>query len=236
MLVQIPLNEINNDGKDSGITIDPMNCNDNLLRCYGDEVILRIINENIGVQISLADIILTCSSEDDYESQISYFYPVEGEKKSNSVVMAIFRAVHKVYDKSGRIIAYEVYSPTSQACKLFKNAYDRKMLDKWIYVFYSKGIAEDCTDIGLFRYNPKNKSRLRIAMMKNERFFRYILNAGDYGVTLPGLQISQYNLSEIDQVPFIDEVASIANNLYVIVFRKEKANGSYYYGKMLTWD
>ena len=74
MLVQIPLNEINNDGKDSGITIDPMNCNDNLQRCYGDEVILRIINENIGVQISLADIILTCSSEDDYESQISYFY------------------------------------------------------------------------------------------------------------------------------------------------------------------
>jgi len=236
MLVQIPLDEINNNKKGCGIVIDPVNCNNNLQKCYADEVILRIISKNIGAQISLADIILRCSGEDDYESQISYYYPTEGEKEGVFDVAKIFLAVHKVYDKSQRVIAYEVYSPTSQACRLFKKAFEEKKLDKWIYVFYSSEVAEDCTDIGLFRYNPNNKSRLRIPMMKKERFFKYILNAGDCGVTSPGLQISQYKLSELDQIPFIEELASTVNSLFVIVFLEEKSNGSYRYGKMMSWN
>ena len=72
--------------------------------------------------------------------------------------------------------------------------------------------------------------------MKKERFFKYILNAGDCGVTSPGLQISQYKLSELDQIPFIEELASTVNSLFVIVFREEKSNGSYRYGKMMSWN
>ena len=72
--------------------------------------------------------------------------------------------------------------------------------------------------------------------MIRDEFFDYILHSGLEKITQPGFCISRYELSEIEKVPFINELFSIVENLYIIVSKEKMENGGICFNKYLTWD
>lgn len=238
MLKELSLEELGADVDDYNIEIDTFNCNDNEITNDEIEIIYKIILNNIGIQISLAEILLKYNHSCDGEEIISFVFLDEKRTAEEQLkeLMHIFRYIHKVYNEQHELIAYEVYSPTKRATKAFIEAYNERYLNKWIKVFYSGTVSNDCNKISLYKYILEDNSGLNNLALKNDEFFKYILFKNKYGIIQSGVYISQYSLQHIENVPFIKEIAYMVDNLYIIVSQERSINGDVIYEKYLTWD
>ena len=177
MLKELSLEELGADVDDYNIEIDTFNCNDNEITNDEIEIIYKIILNNIGIQISLAEILLKYNHSCDGEEIISFVFLDEKRTAEEQLkeLMHIFRYIHKVYNEQHELIAYEVYSPTKRATKAFIEAYNERYLNKWIKVFYSGTVSNDCNKISLYKYILEDNSGLNNLALKNDEFFKYIL-------------------------------------------------------------
>lgn len=241
MLKETYLEKIYENIEDYDIELDPFNCNitdSGSEEIAGDDTgtIHNIIVNNIGIQIALADIILNCGYYVEERATLSFVFFDEKPETLLEELKQIFRGVHKVYNVQHEIIACEVYSPTMKAKKVFIEAYKRKQLNKWIEVFHSEKVTNDCKKIALYSYTLEDDVDLNIQALQEDDFFKYVLFGDKYGVGQPGFDISQYLLQEIDDVPYIREIAHITDNLYILISRSRGTDGGIVYRKYLTWD
>lgn len=89
MLKELSLEELGADVDDYNIEIDTFNCNDNEITNDEIEIIYKIILNNIGIQISLAEILLKYNHSCDGEEIISFVFLDEkrtAEEQLNIVV------------------------------------------------------------------------------------------------------------------------------------------------------
>lgn len=234
MLKEVDMREANS--FDSGFDIDlECSCVINEEEDGGD--ICRIITENIGIQISLADILFEKEGSGDAGSIVSFVSSSwnNSEEEQLEQIKKVFKFIHKVCCDE-EIIAYEVYEPREKAVQTFHEMLNRNKINKWIKLFYSKENADDCSRIGLYKYIGETRSGEEISLMTEEGFFDYILHSSVGKIVQPGFNISQYKLSETEKIPFINELFSITENLYVIVSKIELENGKIRFDKYLTWD
>ena len=96
--------------------------------------------------------------------------------------------------------------------------------------------AGDCDKIGLYKYYGRQCGAEEVTEMFRDAFFNYQLSRTRNHLIQPGFFVSQYNMNEIDQIPYIDELFTVVDNLYVLVSRTEGLNGEIHYEKFLTWD
>lgn len=145
--------------------------------------------------------------EADTNSFVSFVYSRcnNNENEQLDQVKKVFKSIHKAYcDKE--VVAYEVYESRERTIQIFHEMLEQNKINKCINLFYSKENANDCNEIGLYRYIGETRTRDEISLMVKDDFFDYILHSSRVKVTQPGLCVSQYKLYGIEKVPFINEV------------------------------
>lgn len=234
MLKKVDLDEIyiNETGIDTEIvTIDKNNMKVSLKQVY------EIIHKNVGVQIAMSDILLKTNDAEDINEIVS-FVSLEEDKSIDlqlRELWMVFKSVHIVLDDFKNKIACEVCAPTPNAIRIFIQAYHEQRLNKWIYLFYSGVNAGDCNEIELYKYTSEDSDDLDLHSLQKDPFFQYILYSKRNGIIQPGLFVSQYKLSEVNEIPYIREICSIVNNVYIMIQRTKDINSKEIYEKYLTW-
>ena len=199
--------------------------------------VYEIIHNNIGVQIAMSDILLKTNDAENI-NEIMSVVSLEEDKSLDSQrkeLLMIFKSVHIVLDDCKNEIAFEVFGPTPNAIRIFVQAYNEKRLNKWIYTFYSGTNACDCYKIELYKYTNEHSNNLDLHSLQEDPFFQYILYSKRNCIIQPGLFVSQYKLSEVNEIPYIREICSIVNNLYIMIQRTKDINSKEIYEKYLTW-
>lgn len=237
MLKKVPLDNIFTYAADLDVDIDMMNCSYKSHNNSSKDI-LTIFQNNIGIQLAMADILLRNSNEANINNIVSFIGLSENISINSQLdyIKKIFRVVHRVYDNQKRVIACEVAEPTDDAVQIFINALKENLLNKWIKVFYSKDIASDCSEIALYKYVCEGKYEQIIATSEDNGFFDYILYGSQNNIVQPGLPISKFKLTEIDKIPYINELWASVDNLYVMVTKTVNTEGIEVYEKFLTWD
>ena len=82
------------------------------------------------------------------------------------------------------------------------------------------------------KHTAENKFRVSEEMLS----LSILLYSGIDKIRQPGFYVSQYKLDEIESIPYINELFSAVENLYVLVSKCESENGEINYEKYLTWD
>ena len=196
-----------------------------------------VIHNNIGVQIAMSDILLITNDAENINEIIS-FVALEKDKNIDSQLKElwlIFKSVHVVLDDFKNKIACQVSAPTPNAIRMFIQAYNEQRLNKWIYTFYSGTNACDCNKIELYKYTNEDSINLDLHSLQEDPFFQYILYSKRNYIIQPGIFVSQYKLSEVNEIPYIKEICSIVNNLYIMIQRTKDINSKEIYEKYLTW-
>ena len=99
MLKELSLEELGADVDDYNIEIDTFNCNDNEITNDEIEIIYKIILNNIGIQISLAEILLKYNHSCDGEEIISFVFLDEKRTAEEQLkeLKHIFRYIHMFF-------------------------------------------------------------------------------------------------------------------------------------------
>jgi hypothetical protein len=219
------------------LEIDTANCSIEL--CDGNyEEVMQIILNNIGIQISMADILLE-DNDGDFEDTVSYIGIANDGTSDNQLdkIKKCFCGVHRLYDSNNELVVCEVYKPRAIAIQAFTDALDRGLLNEWIKIFFFKENAADCNQIGLYRYIPDKGHNVEDSLIiKTDIFFDYLMNGNQNYVIQPGIRISNFALDEIETVPYINELYSLVDNLYVLVSQSMDQGGNITFKKYLTWD
>lgn len=233
MLIEVSLEKIYNNG--DVLDLEKIESIPGKNRSGVRESIGEIIRGDVRIQVALADIVLK-NFENDIDCAVSFvLLKNEQESKLISQLQSIFESINILCCK-GKTLAYEVCSPTEEAVCEFQEALVRDELSKWIHVFYSDINAGDCDKIGLYKYCGKVSNTENISRMNGDAFFSYHLRRTRNPLLQPGFYVSQYRMDEIEKIPYIDELFTVVENLYVIVSRVDDSNGEIHYEKFLTWD
>ncbi len=197
----------------------------------------EVIKNNIGVQIALSEILLITNDAENMKDILS-FVALDKDKSIDSQLeelWMIFKSVYVITDEFKNKIACQVSEPTPDAMRMFVQSYHGQRLNKWIYTFYSGRKACDCNEIALYEYINEDSANVSLQSLQGDPFFQYVLYSKRNSIVQPGLFVSQYELSEVDEIPYVRELCSIVNNLYIMVQRSKDINGKAFYEKYLTW-
>ncbi|MCB6993884.1 hypothetical protein LI177_10370 [bacterium 210820-DFI.6.37] len=201
--------------------------------------IYEVINNNIGVQIALSEILLIPNDAENIKDIIS-FVSLEKDKEKSidsqlDELWMVFKSVYVIVDEFKNKIACQVSEPTPNAIRMFVQSYNEQRLSKWIYTFHSGRKADDCNEIALYEYINDGSININLQSLQEEPFFQYVLYSRRNCIIQPGLLVSQYELSEVDSIPYIREICSIVNNLYIMIRKSKDINSKEFYEKYLTW-
>lgn len=199
--------------------------------------VYEVINNNIGVQIAMSEILLITDDAENMNDIIS-FVSLEEDRSIDSQMeelWMIFKSVYVVLDDFKNKIACQVSEPTSNAVRMFIQAYHEQRLNKWIYTFYSGTKVCDCNKIALYQYINDDTGSLNLQSLQEDPFFQYVLYGKRNYIIQPGLFVSQYKLSEVNEIPYIREICSTVNHLYIMIQKVTDINSKEIYVKYLTW-
>ena len=235
MLKEVALKEICGNDDMNEVKIESFSSGS--IDCASEELD-NIIRSSIGIQVSLADILIGKKDDESSNDLVSFISLRKNvcEQRQLEQIKKVFQSVHKVLDHNDKLIACEVYGPKEEAVNIFKLALEGGELGEWINWFYSCENADDCKRRGLYKYIGKAYSREQISRLRGDAFFEYMLYSGTDKIRQPGFYVSQYKLDEIESIPYINELFSAVENLYVLVSKCESENGEINYEKYLTWD
>lgn len=199
--------------------------------------VYEVIDNNIGVQIAMSEILLITNDAENISDMVA-FISLEEDKCMDSQLeelWMIFKSVYVIVDEFKNKIACQVSQPTPNAIRMFVQAYNEQRLNKWIYTFYSGAKACDCNQIALYEYLSDGSIHLNLQSLQEDPFFQYVLYSKRNCIIQPGLFVSQYELSQVDEIPYIREICSIVNHLYIMIQRSKDIDGKEIYEKYLTW-
>lgn len=168
MLKEVALKEICGNDDMNEVKIESFSSGS--IDCASEELD-NIIRNSIGIQVSLADILIGKKDDESSNDLVSFISLRKNvcEQRQLEQIKKVFQSVHKVLDHNDKLIACEVYGPKEDAVNIFKLALEGGELGEWINWFYSCENADDCKRRGLINISEKhtaeNKFRVSEEML-----------------------------------------------------------------------